>query len=414
MKSKNNTLELEFIALMAFLTANVSLTINTVLPALTDIGKSFVDVKSTDLQLIITMVFLGLGVGQLIFGPISDSLGRKPAIYIGMVVFFIASFICVFATSIEMMLIGRVLQGIGLSAPSAISTSIIRDVYSGNQMAKIMSFVATIFILVPMITPILGQKIVDLFNWQTIFYFQIFFASIILLWLAIRQKETLIEKYRVKLTKRLFINGIQEFSKHRVSIVYTVVLGLMTGSFMAYLSVTKQIFQDQYGLIEEFVYIFAALATSIGLASLLNGSLVVKYGMKKLANGAIYLFSFSALVYASLFYFYTENPSLPILLFFLSLQLLSIGFIFGNIKSLAMQPIGHIAGIGAAINGFTSTIIAVPIAILIGKFVDTTALPLFIGFLTSGSISILLIHYFCKKNSRNIEQKNIKTEHATR
>ena len=370
--------------------ANAALAIDAILPALTDIGQSIHNTNNTDLQLIITMIFLGLGIGQLIFGALSDSFGRKPIVYVGVAVFIIASLICLMATSLEVMLIGRVLQGFGLSAPRTISTSIVRDSYSGDYMARIMSFISVIFILVPMVAPIIGQLILDLYSWQIIFYFQIVFSLATVLWFGIRQKETLIEEYRIRLTKRLFADGLKEFFKFKVSIVYTLIAGLMTGVFMVYLSTSKQIFQDQYQLIEEFVYIFAALAFTIGFATFINGSLVLKYGMKRLAFVAISSFSFSALIYVLLFY-NTENPSLPTLLFFFCLQFLALGFIFGNIRALAMQPIGHIAGIGAAISGFVSTIMGIPIAMFIGMYVSLTALPLFIGFLLCGVCSLLLL-----------------------
>ena len=109
------------------------------------------------------------------------------------------------------------------------------------------------------------------------------------------------------------------------------------------------------------------------------------------------LFSLTSLLYISIFYGET-NPSIGILVLFLALQFFSVGFLFGNVRSLAMQPLGHIAGIGAAINGFVSTIMAVPIATFIGGFVETTALPLFIGFAACGFGSLLLL-LFVKKSA---------------
>ena len=393
---KKNTSEFEFIALMAFLMVNVALAIDTILPGLTQIGTSIHNSKDTDLQLIITMIFLGLGVGQLIFGTLSDSLGRKPIVYLGVGTFVLASLICVMATNLEMMLLGRILQGIGLSAPRSISVSIIRDSYSGDYMARIMSFIAVIFILVPMIAPILGQLILNTYTWQVIFYFQILFSVITLIWFWLRQKETLLEEHKIKLSKGLFINGIKEFFKFKESVIYTLISGFMTGAFMVYLSSSKQIFQDQYGLVDEFAYIFAALAFAIGIATFLNGSLVLKYGMKKLTTTALYLFSIFALIYTILF-FNSQNPNLYVLLFFFGLQFLSLGFIFGNIRALSMQPIGHIAGIGAAISGFVSTLIAVPVAMLIGSFIHTTVLPIFIGFLFCSLSSFVLLQFLKAK-----------------
>ncbi len=389
-KTTHNISELEFIALMAFLMSNVALSIDGILPALTNIGQSLNHTNSTDLQSIITMIFLGLGIGQLFFGTLSDSLGRKPVVYLGVATFMVASVIAVTANSLEVMLVGRFFQGIGLSAPRSVSISIIRDLYSGNYMARIMSFITVIFILVPMLAPISGQLILEVSNWQTIFYFQMGFTLLTVIWFGIRQKETLKEINRIKLTKYLFVDGAKAFFRYKETVIYTLISGLMTGNFMVYLSSSKQIFQDQYGLINEFVYIFAGLSFFLGLSTFFNGSLVLRFGMKKLATIALYVFTLSALVYTILF-IYSENPNLYVLLLFISTQFGCIGFIFGNIRALAMQPIGHIAGIGASLNGAISTIMAVPIAMLIGHFINQTALPLFIGFLACGGSSILLL-----------------------
>ena len=385
-KPSSNISELEFIALMAFLMANVALSIDAILPGLTSIGRSFNHSNDTDLQLIITMIFLGMGIGQLFFGPLSDSFGRKPIIYAGGATFILASVISVTSTSLEMLLIGRLLQGIGLSAPRSVCISIIRDLYNGNYMARIMSFVSVIFILVPMIAPVLGQVIINTYHWQAVFYFQMVFILIILVWFGLRQKETLPETNRIKLTTHLFVDGTKVFFNYKDSVIYT----LISGCFMVFLSGSKQIFQDQYGLIHEFAYIFGGISFFIGLSTFFNGSIVVKFGMKKLAAIALYLFTLSSFVYTVLF-FYAKNPALFVLLFFMALQFMCIGFIFGNIRALAMQPLGNIAGIGAALNGALSTIMAVPIAIFIGKYIDQTALPLFIGFLLCGGSSVLLL-----------------------
>jgi DHA1 family bicyclomycin/chloramphenicol resistance-like MFS transporter len=174
---------------------------------------------------------------------------------------------------------------------------------------------------------------------------------------------------------------------------------------MVYLSASQQIFHSQYGLKEEFPFIFAGLAISIGSATFLNGTLVVKYGMERIINLAILSFFGTSLLYLILFY-NTSNPNVIVLLAFFGMQFFSIGFLFGNLRAMAMQPIGHIAGIGAAITGFISTMMAVPISIYIGKFVDQTALPLFIGFLICSILSILIIMYL-RFDSKRQRQKVI-------
>ena len=375
---------------MACLMSIVALSIDTILPALQPIGSSVGTKTPNENQLLITMIFLGLGFGQLIFGPISDSFGRKPVVYIGFGVFVLASFLCIYAPNIEIMVLGRIFQGIGLSASRSISIAMIRDRFEGDYMAKIMSFVVTIFILVPIIAPSLGKFLLDNFGWESIFYSQLVFGILVLIWFWKRQPETLPQIYKKKFSFSIFTQGSVEFLKHRSALIYTMISGLATGSFMVFLSTSQHIFEVQYGLINEFPYIFGALAFSVGLATFTNGALVVKFGMRKLVNIFIVVFSITSLSY-TLLYFGTSNPDISILICFLGIQFFSIGFLFGNVRSLAMQPLGHIAGIGAAINGFVSTIMAVPIATLIGGFVETTALPLFVGFTVCGFISLLLL-----------------------
>ena len=388
--TKKGLSELEFIALMAFLMSNVAFAIDAVLPALADIGLALEVSDNNQLQYIVTFLFLGLGLGELLFGTLSDSFGRKPIVYIGVGIFILASFIVVFAPSLEIFLLGRFIQGIGLSASRSVSIAIIRDTYRGDKMARIMSFIMTIFMLIPMLAPLLGQVILNSYNWQAIFYFQLFFISITIVWFGFRQKETLIESKRIPISKGLFIDGLKEYFRYKTTIMYMAIAGIVQGTFIAYLSASQQIFQIQYGLVNEFVYIFGGLALAMGFSSLLNGIFVEKYGMLKLVNISLYGFTFSALIYILLFGINT-NPSVGVLIAFLAIQFLFIGLVFGNLSALAMQPIGHIAGIGAAIYNFISLFLAVIVATLIGMFIENTAVPLFIGFFFSGIFLIVSI-----------------------
>ncbi len=380
--------QIEFIALMAGLMSLAALSIDAILPGLPHIGHSLNHTESADLQLIIISIFLGLGIGQLILGTLSDSYGRKPIVYVGIGLFLIASLICTMADTLELMLVGRVLQGIGLSAPRSVSTSIIRDLYVGDYMARIMSFIAVFFILVPMIAPIMGQFVLDYFHWEAVFYSQMIFAGLLLIWFSKRQEETLPPEKRIRISKTLFIDGVKEFVKYKDSVLFTLVSGLMTGSFMVYLSSSQYIFQDLYGMQSEFVYIFAGLAFFMGMATFTNGQFVVRFGMRKLATLALVVFTLSGLAY--ILVFRGSLPSIYSLIIFLAIQFTSLGFVFGNIRALTMQPIGHIAGIGASISGFVSTVMAVPIAASIGPFLVDSPLPLFVGFFFCGLGSLFL------------------------
>ena len=381
--------EFEFIALMASLMSIVALSIDALLPALPDVGDALGVVNSNDNQMLITMIFLGLGFGQLIFGPLSDSFGRKPIVFIGFLIFVAATIVCVSSNSFEVMIAGRILQGIGLASPRTLSIAMIRDSYSGDFMAKILSIVVMVFILVPVIAPSLGQFLLHYYNWKSIFYVNLLFGVIIIVWFWKRQEETLEHANRIKFTPSLFLDGTKEFWKQKNAVAFTLISGFIMGSFMVYLSTAQQIFQVQYKLADKFPYVFASLAIAVGLATFLNSRYVIRFGMWRIAYAGTIAFCFVSLLYVALFWS-SDNPSIEILITFFALQFFAIGFLFGNLRSLAMQPLGHIAGIGAAINGFISTVMAVPIANYIGSFVSNSVLPLFIGFSVFGILSLLI------------------------
>ena len=392
---KNKSFKFEFVALMASLMSVVSLSIDALLPALPDIEKSLSITNGSETRLLVTMIFLGLGFGQLIFGSLSDSYGRKIMVCIGFVVFIIASIICVTTKHFEVMIVGRILQGIGLSSPRSLSLSMIRDSYSGNYMAKIISIVVMFFILIPVVAPSIGQVLLDFFSWHSIFYFNLIFAIVVMVWFLLRQPETLPKHRRIKFSKFLFTNGVKIFFKNKQALAFTLVSGFITGSFMVYLSTSQQIFQEQYNLAKMFPYIFASLAFSIGIATFINSKLVEAYGMLNISFVAVIAYASISVLYVTLFYS-GQNPSIGVLMLFLALQFFSVGFLFGNLRALAMEPLGNIAGIGAAINGFLSTVLAVPIANYIGGFVKTSALPLFLGFSAFGILSVITFTYFRK------------------
>ncbi|SDB31998.1 MFS transporter, DHA1 family, bicyclomycin/chloramphenicol resistance protein [Flavobacteriaceae bacterium MAR_2010_188] len=379
----------EFVAIMASLMAIGALSIDALLPALPDITRYLGLEDLNRSQQLVTMIFLGLGAGQLIFGPLSDCYGRKKLVYAGFALFAVASLICIYTDNFETMVFGRVLQGIGLSAPSSISVSMVRDQYSGDFMGKILSLIVMIFILVPVVAPSIGQLILKFFDWESIFYFNLICAILVLTWFHFRQSETLPPEKRINFSWSIFTEGAKEFFRHKITVIYTILSGLIMGSFLVYLSSTQQIFEKQYGLGEQFPMIFAILSISIGVSTFFNSQLVMKFGMIKIVRIALFVFILASVAYILLF-FGSGNPSAEVLIIFFAIQFMSIGFLFGNLRALAMEPIGHIAGIGAAINGCLSTIMAVPMANYMGSFIENTALPIFVGFTICGILSLVL------------------------
>ncbi|WP_282043379.1 multidrug effflux MFS transporter [Winogradskyella flava] len=394
--------QFEFVVLMAALMSIVALSIDAVLPALPMIGDYLSVSDPLDNPKLITSIFLGLGIGQLIFGPLSDSFGRKPIVYMGFLLFIVASIICITTKSFEMMLFGRVLQGIGLASPRTMCIAMVRDSYDGDYMAKILSIVVMVFILVPIVAPTLGQFLMNHYSWKFIFSFTLVFGLLVMLWFWLRQPETLKEKYRIPYRLSIFKTGTVQFFKIKSAVIYTLLSGFITGSFMVYLSTSQQIFEKQYDLAEEFPLIFASLAISVGLATFMNSQLVVRFGMRRIVHIAMWSFILTSLVFIILFRA-GNNPSIEVLVTFFAIQFFTIGFLFGNLRALAMQPMGHIAGIGSALNGFISTVMAVPIANYIGSFVVDSVTPLFMGFLVCGLISIALFYYNSDKVSSVIK-----------
>ena len=382
--------QLEFITLMATLMASVALSLDALLPALDLIGKAVGNTNPVTNQWLVIIFFLGVGSGPLVFGPVSDSIGRKPVVYIGFALFIVASFICVSAENFGWMVFGRFLQGVALSAPRTVSIAMIRDKFSGDFMARIMSFVTAIFILIPVVAPALGKAILDAFGWEAIFHFQVVFGIAVALWFWLRQPETLPVRNRKTFRPIILWTGFREVLQYRKTVIFTLIWGLITGSFLVYLSTTQVIFEIQYGVVDLFPYLFAALAVTIGGATLVNGSLVLKYGMQRLIGASLLSFTAIPLLYILLYYGGT-NPPLAVLMVFLCLQFFAIGFLFGNLRAMAMEPLGHIAGLGAAITGFLATVISVSLSSWIGSFLDQTVIPLFSGFLICGLVSLLLL-----------------------
>lgn len=383
----------EFIVLVAVLTCLPALAIDAMLPAFKQIGLDLQVPHENDVQLIIPVLFLGLSIGQLIFGPLSDSWGRKPFIYLGLGIFMLGSAISLFAQDFNHMLIGRFLQGLGAAAPRIISIAVVRDLYSGREMAQIMSFTMMVFILVPAIAPLMGQGVLLVASWHAIFGSFLVIAVIITVWFGMRLDETLKPDKRREFSLSSLWQATKEVLSNKVAMGYTLSSGLIFGAFMGYLNSSPQILQQQYGLGEQFPFYFGALALSLGAASFLNAKLVMKYGMKLLSTIAIRIFTLLALLFLVIAYLQQGQPPLWQLMTYLLLSFFTVGLLFGNLNALAMEPLGHIAGIGASIVGSASSLFAIPLGTLIGQSYNGTIIPMTIGFGLLGLLTALTLRW---------------------
>jgi DHA1 family bicyclomycin/chloramphenicol resistance-like MFS transporter len=374
----------EFVALAAMMTSLVALSIDVMLPALPEIGQELGVLRANDNQLIISMLFLGMAVGQMVYGPLSDSTGRKPAIYGGFGLFILGCLLCLLAPSFPVMLAGRLLQGIGAAGPRIVTVALVRDQYQGRAMARVMSFVMTVFILVPVIAPALGQGLLSIAHWRAIFGVYLALALITVSWFALRQPETLLPNRRVPFSLERIVAAIREILANRIALGYTITAGLISGAFLGYLNSAQQIFQKQYGLGAQFPLYFAILALALGSASFVNARLVMRYGMRLLAGRALIIISGNSIIFWGVAFALNGRPPLWALMIYLLVSFFCIGILFGNLNALAMEPLGHIAGVGAAVVGALSTLISMVLGTLIGQRYDGTILPLVGGFMILG------------------------------
>ncbi len=364
----------EFTAMLAMLFATIAFSIDAMLPAFPAIAAELTPDAPNRAQLILSAFVMGMGVGTLFVGPLSDAWGRKPVIGGGLVLYVIGSLLAHYAPTLEMLLIARAIQGLGASGPRIAGVALSRDLYEGREMARVMSFVMMVFMIVPAVAPMIGVWIIGYAGWRATFLAFILFGIAAFLWVAVRQAETLSANDRRPLSGELIASGLREvLSNHDVRL-YTLVLALGFGQMMGLLSSIQQIFDITYQRGAEFPYWFALIAAFSATASFANGRLVMRIGMRKLALTAylvqavfslLMLLAFAGglftgwVAFAAFFVWATS-------IFFIA------GFTFGNLNALAMRKMGHIAGMATSVMTAISTVLAVVIAGPVGLAFDGT------------------------------------------
>ena len=374
----------ERIALYACLTSLTSISIDALLPGLRQIGADVGAAPPLSTQHVISLFIFGMVFGELLLGPLSDALGRKKALLLGLCIYALGTVIAMRATSLEMVILGRFVQGIGVSGPKIATRAMIRDQFEGDAMARVMSLMFTLFILVPMLAPALAQGIIALSGWRSVFAVYLAVAGLLGLWLVTRQPETLPPARRIPLRPRLLLsNGRRILSNRRVVLLISAT-GLVFGAQLVYLSTAADLFFDVYGIADTFPLYFAGLATGIGLASFLNAKLVEQFGAQTMAR-----FGFCGLAGAGLMMlaasgYWNGRPPLPVLMITAFSAFFAIGVLFGNLNAMAMRSLGDVAGLGASLIASGSSLIATLFAVALGAFYDGTTLILAAGVFAAG------------------------------
>jgi len=380
----------EFIPLMAAMQALTAMSIDAMLPSLGQIGRDLNVANPNDVQFVITAIFAGMIIGGLVGGPMSDSSGRKAAIYCGLGSYILGSLIALTAVSFPMLLAGRLLQGFGASIPSVVSIALLRDLYVGRAMARVMSFSMSVFILVPIVAPIIGQAVLLMGGWRLIFAMFVAIAALVTLWFGIRQPETLAREKRVPFEAGRLLAATREVLTNRSAMGFSIASGILFGAFLGYLSSSQQIFQETYALGRAFPFYFASLAAAIGLAMFLNGTLVMRLGMRKLTNFALTAIAGLAIICLPLVLATAGKPPLWALMIYLWCTFLCVGFLFGNLNAMSIQSLGHIAGVAAALINSLRFAVGMPLGVLIGRAYDGTVSPLVAGFAVLASIALVI------------------------
>jgi DHA1 family bicyclomycin/chloramphenicol resistance-like MFS transporter len=361
------------------------------LPLLPQIAHAYSRPDSNQVYFVISVVIFGMVFGEILFGPLADALGRKPALMIGLGVFLIGTIIALTANSLTWLLVGRAIQGIGVSGPKIATRALIRDQSEGPLMARMMSMIFFMLISVTMLAPILGQWLGNAAGWRSVFYFYIFIALFAGGWLFLRQQETLPRHARTPLLMREISSNLKRIFKNGRVLAYTSIAGLVFGAQLTFLSIAQSIFDQTYGRGDSFAYWIAALSLCIGLSSLLNSYLVMRKPMDGLVGYALcglgiagaFMFMFTQISGAP--------PSFGLFMGTMGFAFACIGTVFGNINAMAMVYLGRVAGLGASVISSLSSLIAFALAALMSQLHNGTPLALSICLIISGSCGLIVL-----------------------
>ncbi len=381
----------EFIALAAFLMATNSLAIDIMLPALQQIGSSLGVMNENHRQYVVTAYLIGFGSAQLIYGPLSDRFGRRMPLLIGINVYVVSAFGIALIPSFAGLLTLRFIQGLGSAATRVITVSIVRDVFGGRLMAEVMSLIMMVFMIVPVIAPGSGQIIMLVSTWHMIFVFIGTMATLVGLWMYFRLPETLKPENVRPLTIQSIASGFKIVLTNRVALCYTLASTFLFGALFGFINSAQQIYSGIYGLGVYTPVAFGGVALFMALSSFINSQLVGRFGMRRLSHAALLGFSLITSVWLMVQLYGPAPMPFPLFMVFFAMAMFQFGWIGSNFNSLAMEPLGHVAGTASSVLGFMSTVGGASIGAGIGQYFDGTATPMVIGYFTVSLIGIVFV-----------------------
>lgn len=372
----------EFIALAAALMALNALAIDVMLPALPYMGEALGISNENERQFVMGVYMLGFGAAQLVFGPLTDRFGRRGPLMVGLAIYLACAFLATFAPNFGVLLALRFVQGLGAASTRVIATAVVRDRYAGREMAEIMALTFMVFMAVPIIAPGIGQILLLTGPWQTIFLFMGALATAITAWAYFRLPETLNPENRRPLRVATVIEGFRLVFTNRVAFFYGLSGMFLFAAMFGFISASQQIFVDIYGLGPYFPVAFAAMAGTMAVAQFINARIVRRIGMRRLSHFALLVY----LVTAGIWLVLAVIGPVPLPLFFGLFLVIQIGFGWqaSNMNSLAMEPLGAVAGTAASVFGFLQTVGGAVLGTVIGQQFDGTLVPNAAGYVIMG------------------------------
>lgn len=381
----------ELVIMVAALMSLNALAIDIMLPALSNISEHYGLIRDNDQQLVIFAYIAGFGAPQLVFGPISDRYGRKGLLSICLIGYAIAGVACIMTNSFTTLLIARFTQGIFASGVRVIAVSIVRDLLAGRAMARIMSLVMTVFMVVPILAPTIGAGVMLIAPWQWTFGLLSVAAVLNLLWIQVRLPETLATDSRQPLSVRQSASAYWQVVRTRITFGYMCASGVIFGALFAFVAASEQIFTDVFGQHETFALWFAGVAGSLAVSNFMNSRMVERFGMRRISHTVLVLFIALAVINVITLYTVGEHLWLFYPLFCLTFG--CFGMLGANFTALAMEPQGKIAGTASAAYGFASTTVASMFGYLVAGQFDGSVAPFMWGFVVLGVSSLTIVFF---------------------
>jgi DHA1 family bicyclomycin/chloramphenicol resistance-like MFS transporter len=381
----------EFVCLIALMMALSALAIDSMLPALPDIGEALGVQSANDRQWVVTAFLLGFGAAQIVYGPLADRYGRKPVLMIGVALYVLFSVAAMLAPSFETLILARVGQGLGAAVTRVLAVSIVRDRYSGRTMARVMSLSFLVFLGVPILAPSVGQVVLLVAPWEAIFGVLALAGVILMIWAGLRLPETLHPEDRLPIQAGRLLSAFRLVLTNRISMGYTLAMTAITASLFGFINSAQQIFYDVFNAPALFTTVFALIASGMALASVLNARLVETLGSRLIGHSA--LIGFIAMSALHTLVALSGHENIWTFTVLQALTMFCFGLLAGNFGSMAMEPMGHIAGTASSVQGFVSTILGSLAGFAIGQAFNGSTVPMTIGFVACGAVALGCVLY---------------------